>query len=111
MMDPPLSQSLSQDLFRMEGGRGNLLPVISAPRLFPGCYLSCKLMVLMVNLPAEPYPLSLRIFMCVSKQLRTYGSGPSQIFRIRTFNNFAQAPKNAILVVPESGTTMKFVKR
>jgi hypothetical protein len=51
-------------------------------------------------------------FMCVSsKQLGTYGSVPSQIFRIRTFDNFAQAPKNAIVVVPESGTMTTFVKR
>jgi hypothetical protein len=32
----------------------------------------------------------------------------SQTFGIRTFDNFAQAPKNAIVVVPESGTIRTF---
>jgi hypothetical protein len=49
--------------------------------------------------------------MCVSEQLGTYGSVPLQMFRIQAFENFTQAPKNAIVVVPESGTTMMFVKR
>jgi hypothetical protein len=42
--------------------------------------------------------------MCVQKQLGGCGSVPSQIFGIRTFDSFAQAPQNAIVVVPESGT-------
>jgi hypothetical protein len=47
-------------------------------------------------------------FMCVRKQLGGCGSVPSQTFGIRTFDNFAQAPKNAIVVVPESGTIRTF---